>query len=532
MCQIRENAGLAALKLATHPSGTTLPASMAVGKVWLVGAGPGDPGLITVRGMELLGRADVVLFDALAHPSLLEACPLAEKIDVGKRYGVESPSQVEISEQLIAHARAGKRVVRLKGGDPFLFARGSEEATELARAGVPFEIVPGIPSAVGASAYAGVSLTHRDMSSSVTIITGSDRAGKEWSPEAWKKLATATDTICVLMGMRRIEQITAALAEGGRSVTTPAAVVQWGTRPEQRVVEGTLGDIAGLARSAGVTNPAVIIVGEVVRLRSELRWFDYQPLFGRRILIPRAPSQAGATARAVRARGAEPVVFPVIEICDPPDPTQLARAATAASSYDWLVFTSANGVERFFAALSAAGRDARALGAAKVAVIGPRTRGALAERGIVADLMAHEYVGESLAQALLDSGPVRSVLIPRALVARDVLPEALRKSGAQVDVVAAYETKPVSSDRAEALRELLSSGQVDAVMFTSGSTVNSMCSLLGADAAALLGGVLVASIGPITSAALTEHGVKPTVTATEYTVDGLLDALAIHFAPS
>ncbi len=504
---------------------------MSVGKVWLVGAGPGDPGLITVRGLEALARAEVVLFDALAHPSLLDACPNAEKVNVGKRYGVESPSQAEISDLIICHARAGKRVVRLKGGDPFLFARGSEEATVLARAGIPFEVVPGIPSAVGASAYAGLSLTHRDLSSSVTIITGSDKAGKEWSPDAWKKLATATDTICVLMGMRRIEEITAAIVEENRPLTTPAAVVQWGTRPEQRVVTGTLGDIASRVRSAGVTNPAVIIVGEVVSLRDELRWFDSQPLFGKRVLIPRAPHQAESTARAVRARGADPVVFPVIEICDPPDPGALVRAAREAASFDWVVFTSANGVERFFAALAAQGRDARGFGGAQVAAIGPRTRSALAEHGILADLMADEYVGEALGKALIERGPVRRVLVPRALVARDALPELLRAAGAEVEVVAAYETRAVPPERAGALRELLSRGQVEVVLFTSGSTVASACDLIGADAPALLAAVAVASIGPITSRALAERGVTPTVTASTYTIDGLLDALAAHFRP-
>jgi len=500
-----------------------------VGKAWLVGAGPGDPGLITVRGLEVLGLADVVLYDALAHPSLLEACPNAEKIHVGKRYGIESPSQDDINEQIILHARAGKKVVRLKGGDPFLFARGSEEATALARAGIPFEVVPGIPSAVGASAYAGLSLTHRDLSSSVTIITGSDKAGTEWSPDAWKKLATATDTICVLMGMRRIEEITSAIVEGGRPASTPAAVVQWGARPEQRVVTGTLADIAARVRAAGVTNPAVIFVGDVVTLRDELRWFDNRPLFGKRVLVPRAPHQAGATARAIRERGAEPVVFPVIEIGDPPDPARLLRAAQEAASYDWVVFTSANGVERFFAALAASGRDARGFGAAKVAVIGPKTKAALAAYGIAADLMADEYVGEAVGQALLERGPVRRVLIPRALVARDALPEMLRKAGAAVDVVAAYETRPASRERAEALREMFTRGRVDVALFTSGSTVSSLCDLLGDDAASLLERVTVGSIGPITSRALAERGVTPQVTAEKFTVAGLLDALEAHF---
>ncbi len=502
---------------------------MSLGKVWLVGAGPGDPGLITVRGLEVLERADVVLHDSLAHPGLLEACPNAEKHDVGKRYGVESPSQESITSKLIELARAGKRVVRLKGGDPYLFARGSEEATALARAGIPFEIVPGVPSAVAASAYAGMSLTHRDLSSSVTIITGSDREGKEWSPDAWKKLATATDTICVLMGMRRIREITGAIIEGGRGVETPVAVVQWGARPEQRVVTGTLGDIAERVERAGLKNPAIIFVGEVVRLRSELRWFDNRPLFGKRILVPRAPHQAEGTARAIRERAAEPVIFPVIELADPPDRAPLERAARELASYDWVVFTSANGVERFFATLAAIGRDARAFGAARVAVIGPKTSAALEAHGVRADLMAKEFVGEAVAQAILDVGGARRVLIPRALVARDALPEMLRAAGATVDVVAAYQTLAVPRERAAELRALFEDGKLDAVIFTSGSTVASLTELLGPDAPALLSKVAVGSIGPVTSQALAERGIAVAVTAQKYTVAGLLDALEAYF---
>ncbi len=495
------------------------------GKVWLVGAGPGDPGLITVRGLMLLSRADVVLHDALAHPALLDACPNAEKIDVGKRYGVESPTQQSISEKLIELARAGSRVVRLKGGDPFLFARGAEEARALALAGVPFEIVPGVSSPVAASAYAGISLTHRDLSSSVTFITGSDRSGKEWSPEAWSKLATATDTICVLMGMRRIEEITKALIAGGRDPANPVAAIQWGARSEQRVVVGTLENIAERVRGQNLVNPAVIVIGEVVRLRDELRWFDVKPLFGQRILVPRAREQAEASARAVRERGAEPVVFPVIEIHDPPEPEKLLSAARRTSSFDFVVFTSQNGVDRFFAALREVGRDARGFGEARVAVIGPKTARALEAHGIVADVVAPEFIGEAVARAILKRGPVRSALIPRALEAREALPELLRADGVEVEVVAAYETKAASKERGAELARMFERGEIDSVMLTSGSTVKSLVGLLGERAVELLSKTRVASIGPITSAALAEAGVRVDVVAKEYTIDGLLDAM-------
>src|SRR6478752_69428 len=274
------------------------------GRVWLVGAGPGEPGLITVRGQSVLSRAEVVLYDALAHPALLEHCPQAELHNVGKRYGEDSAAQDAITQQMIELARQGKRVVRLKGGDPFMFARGAEEALALADAGIPFEVVPGVASPVAASAYAGISLTHREVSASVTFITGSDRAGHEWSPESWKKLATATDTICVLMGMRRIGEITRAIMDGGRSPSTPAAVIHWGARPEQRVVTSTLEGIADAAHRAGLTNPSIIVVGEVVNLREKLAWYDSRPLSGKRVVIPRAVDQARDTAAALRERGA------------------------------------------------------------------------------------------------------------------------------------------------------------------------------------------------------------------------------------
>jgi uroporphyrinogen III methyltransferase / synthase len=501
------------------------------GKVWLVGAGPGDPSLITVRGRDVLRRAEVVLYDALSHPALLDECaPGTEFRNVGKRGGKHSPSQDWISRQLCELALAGKRVVRLKGGDPFLFARGAEEALALASAGIDFEIVPGLPSPVAASAYAGIPLTHRELSSSVTFITGSDRAGKDWSPEAWRRLATATDTICVLMGMARIAAITRAIIEGGRSPSTPAAVIQWAARPEQRLISGKLSNIAELSSAAGLANPALILIGDVIDLGQVLGWYEQRPLFGKRILVPRAAQQARTTADAIRERGAEPVVVPAIEIAPPPDPEPLRRAVRELGRYDVCLFTSTNGVERFFEVLDSERKDARAFGAARIGAIGPKTALALKERGIVADVTAEEYVGEALAQAILALPGVKRVLIARALVARDELPRLLGAAGVQVDVVAAYETKPAGAEQRQLLRERLEQGALDVALFTSSSTVTSVLDLLGPDAAKLLERVTIASIGPITTQTALQRGLKVAVSAQRYTVEGLLDALEGYFA--
>lgn len=507
--------------------------SVSRGKVWLVGAGPGDPTLITVRGRDVLRRAEVVLHDALSHPALLEECaPDAEVRNVGKRGGKHSASQDWITQQLVELARAGRRVVRLKGGDPFLFARGAEEALALAAAGIDFEIVPGLPSPVAASAYAGIPLTHRELSSSVTFITGSDRAGTEWSPEAWRRLATATETIVVLMGMQRIGDITRAIIEGGRSPNTPSAVVQWAARPEQRMVTAPLERIAEVVQEAGLSNPALIVVGDVVDVGRSLRWYASKPLFGKRLLVPRAAHQARATAEAIRERGADPVVLPAIEIAPPPDPERLRRAVRELARYDVCLFTSTNGVDRFFDVLRAERLDARALGRAKVGAIGPKTALALERYGIFADVIAEEYVGEALAQSILALGDVRRVLIPRALVARDELPRLLEAAGIEVDVVPAYETRPVGESERTALRERILAGELDVALFTSSSTVTSVLELLGADAAELLARVTVASIGPITTKTALARGLNVAVTAERYTVDGLLDALERHFAPA
>jgi uroporphyrinogen III methyltransferase/synthase len=505
---------------------------VAVGKVFLVGAGPGDPGLISVRGLELLARADVVLYDALAHPALREACrPDAELRNVGKRFGEPSSVQETINAEMIALARTGKSVVRLKGGDPLLFARGAEEALALRAAGIPFEIVPAVPSPVGAAAYAGIPLTHRDLSSSVTFITGSDRVGVPWSPESWKKLATATDTICVLMGMRRIDAICAAIVEGGRATTTPVAVIQWGARANQRVVTGTLSTIADVARVAGLTNPAVIVIGEVVALRETLAWYEALPLFGKRLLVPRPSGQAGRTARAIRERGGEPSVLPLIEIAPAPDPAALGAALAHLASYDWVLFTSENGVVRALDALRATGRDARAFGGTRIGVIGPRTGAALERYGLVPDLVAEEHVGEGLARDILKQETPRRVLLLRALSARDALPSTLRAAGAMVDVVAAYETKPAPGVSTQ-LRELCEGRLLDAVLLTSSSTAENLVERLGADAPGLLSELTIASIGPVTTRTAEGLGLRVQVTASTYTVDGLLDALERHYRGS
>jgi uroporphyrinogen III methyltransferase/synthase len=498
--------------------------------VWLVGAGPGDPGLITVRGRELLAQADVVLYDALSHPALLDVCPAtAELRDVGKRGGTKNPTQGWITSQLISLAQQGRNVVRLKGGDPSLFARGAEEAQALSRAGIAFEIVPGVSSPVAAAAYAGIPMTHRDLSSSVTFITGSDREGKTWSPAAWQRLATATETICVLMGMQRIDDITRAIIDGGRSPNTPAAVVQWAAHPAQRVVTAPLSQIAKAAHDAGLSNPALIVIGDVVSLREELRWYDRQPLFGRRLLVPRPRDQARATAEAIRRRAAEAIVLPTIEIGPPPDPEALRAAARRVREYDFCLFTSANGVERFFQALAEVSLDARAFAHCRVGAIGPKTAEALLPHGIRADLTAEEFVGESLARAILEAEGVRRVLIPRARVAREQLPELLRAGGLSVDVVPAYETRPAGFAHKQRLTELLRESKLDVVLLTSSSTVDSLVELLGADAHELLSRVTLASIGPITSATAARHGLEVAVTAEVYTVQGLLDALEKHY---
>jgi uroporphyrinogen III methyltransferase/synthase len=491
--------------------------------VYLVGAGPGDPGLLTVRGAEILRRADVVVYDRLSVRSLLElAPPAAERINVGKAPRNPTMEQEDINALLVERGRAGGTVVRLKGGDPFVFARGGEEAEALMAAGVPFEVVPGISSAIAAPAYAGIPVTMRHSSELFTVITGHEDPAKGGELD-WETVARLGGTIVILMGIGRLPKIVDHLLAGGRPADTPVAVVRWGTRPEQHTVRATLGTI--LDHHGELASPSVIVVGRVAA--KDLAWFESRPLFGRTVVVTRARAQTSALAGLLHLQGAETVEVPVIEIAEPEDGGVARRAAAArlrAGAYDWVVFTSVNGVARFFGEL----RDARDVGRARVAAIGPGTAEALADRGVLADLVPGRFVAESLLDAFPD--PPRppngaaggQVLLARAAVARDVLPEGLAERGWEVDVVDAYRTvpAPVTAEQREAV------AAADVVTFTSSSTVDRFLDAVGADHVP----PLVACIGPVTADTAHERGLRVDVVADVHTMPGLVDALAAHFA--
>lgn len=482
--------------------------------VYLVGAGPGDPGLLTVRGAELLASAEVVVYDRLSVASLLDlAPPGAERINVGKAPRQATVPQDGINALLVERGSRGQRVVRLKGGDPFVFARGGEEAAALARAGVPYEVVPGITSAIAVPAYAGIPVTLRHSSELFTVITGHEDPDKGGELD-WSAVARLGGTIVVLMGVGRLPKIVDRLMGGGLSPSTPIAVVRWGTRPEQHTVRATLGTI--LDHADELASPSVIVIGQVAA--TDLSWFESKPMFGRRVVVTRTRTQASQLAALLRAEGAEPVEIPLIEITDPDDGgAALAAAAAAAGSYDWIVLTSPNGAERFLAALG----DVRRFGTANIAVIGPGTAAVLREVAVHPDLVPERFVAEGLVE-VFPSPPAGGgrVLLARAAAARDVLPDALRAAGWEVDVVAAYRTVPtaVTDDH----RALLASA--DAVTFASSSTVDHFVAAFGVDAVP----PVVASIGPVTSATARAHGIEVTVEAPEHTIPGLVAALAGH----
>lgn len=503
------------------------------GTVYLVGAGPGDPGLLTVRGRALLETADCVVTDALVSPAVLAlARPDAEIVDVGKRGGGRATPQEDIEALLVRRARAGRSVVRLKGGDPFVFGRGGEECEALAAAGVPYEVVSGVTSALAAPAAAGIPVTHRDWASHVTILTGHERGDAEGSridPSVLVQLVP-TGTVVVLMGARTLPDLVARLLAAGADPTTPAAAIQWGTDPRQRVCVATLGSLPSEVERAGLGSPMVTVVGAVAALAR--RASPALPLQGRRIVVTRARSQASALSARLRALGAEVVEVPVLAVEPSLERRDLVAAVQrlreAGGRPRWLVLTSQNAVGLLWEAIREAGGDARWFAGVRIAAIGSATAAALARCGLVADLVPEEYVAERLAEQMIQAGVEGArVLLPRAAAARDVLPRRLSEAGAEVEVVPIYRVV-VPPGTSERLREQLALGPVDAVTFTSSSTVSHFVSALAGGS--FPPGAIAACIGPITARAAVQAGFPVAVVAEEYTVDGLVAALVAHFA--
>ena len=487
-------------------------------KVYLVGAGPGDPDLITWKGRKLLAIADSILYDHLAPEALLDLAPKqAERIYVGKKKSVHAYSQEEVCAMMIDRARRGLTVVRLKGGDPFIFGRGGEEIEALADAGIPYEVVPGVTSPLGIAAYTGVPLTHRDHTKLVTFVTGHDVDAIDWSKVG------QTETLVIFMGIHFIRQITSEIMKYGRAGDTPAMCVRWGTRPDQQTITGTLATIADQIEKADMKPPATVILGEVVRLHGKLAWFERLPLFGRKICVTRAREQAPELSEKLRALGADVIEYPVIELQPPADTGPLDRAIQNLAGYDWLIFTSVNGVRYFMDRLDASARDLRGL-RARICAIGPATRRAVEALHLKVDLMPAEYVAESLISAFGSTDLLnKKILIPRAAVARDVIPVELRKLGAEVDVVEAYRNviPPETTKRNQLPKP-------EWITFTSSSTVKNYIEIAGRES---LEGVRIASIGPVTSETARGLGLTVDIEANPYTIDGLIAALLSHDHP-
>jgi uroporphyrinogen III methyltransferase/synthase len=502
------------------------------GKVYLVGAGPGDPGLLTLRGKEVLEKAEVVIFDYLANEKLLKfAPPGAERIYVGKKGGDHTLGQEGINALLVEKGRE-KVVVRLKGGDPFIFGRGGEEALELVENGIEFEVVPGISAASAVPAYAGIPLSHRDFTSTIAFITGHEREDKDEqkSKILWDKISTGAGTLVFFMGVRNLPEICRNLVRFGRSPETPVALIRWGTTPMQQTVTGTLSDIVHKATEANLKPPAMIVVGEVVKCRDELSWFERRPLFGRKIIITRAREQASDFKAELEELGAECLEFPTIAIAPPPSWEPLDGAIRNLSQYNWAIFTSVNGVKFFIERLLAGGKDARDLKGIGIAAIGPKTAEALESVMLRPDLVPSEYRAEAILDALSEQNVrYKRFLMPRALSAREVLPEKLREWGAQVDVVPAYQTVLPEHD-AEKIRVLLADCEIDCLTFTSSSTVSNFFALIGEkDLQGCRDRLTVACIGPITAQTAAKFGLRTSIMPSKYTIRGLADSIVSYF---
>lgn len=498
---------------------------MAQGYVYLVGAGPGDPKLITVKGAQCIAKADVLIYDRLAsHRLLALARHDCELIYVGKSPERHTLCQEQINTLLVQKGEEGKIVTRLKGGDPFVFGRGGEEAEELVKAEIPFEIVPGVTSAISVPAYAGIPVTHRDLTSSFAVITGHEDPTKNSSALDWEHLATTHGTLIFLMGMENLALIAFKLMENGRSPSTPVGIIQWGTRPEQRVLTGKLQNIAELAENEGFTNPAIIIVGEVVQLREQLQWFEKRPLFGQRVIVTRARHQASVLSSAIEELGGDAYEFPAVEVAVPSDPDRLIEIIKDLKQFQWIIFTSVNGVEEFFKVFRQQDMDIRDLLGINVVAIGPATKTALENRCLKVAFVPEEYRAEKIIEGLSDWVlPGQNVLLARAEEARDILPESLKRLGAHVWDIPVYRTVMGSANREE-LRDLLEYKNVSAVTFTSSSTVCNFMQLLDGDIR-LLEGVKLYSIGPVTSKTAREYGLTVYREAKEYTIEGLIEAM-------
>lgn len=501
------------------------------GKVYLVGAGPGNPDLITVRGLECIQNANVLIYDYLASPSLLTHAPeMAEKIYVGKKGGDHTLSQDEINDLIVEKAQTGQTVTRLKGGDPFIFGRGGEEAEILLKNKIPFEIVPGVTSAIAAPAYAGIPLTHRQYTSTVGFVTGHEDPTKNHSKINWKALVDGLETIVFFMGVKNLPNIVARLIDNGMSDQTPVALVRWGTTPRQVTISGTLNNIVDRVQAAGLKAPAIIVVGEVVNLRKSLKWFENRPLFGKRILVTRAREQASDLSRELVDLGADCLEYPMIQIAPINDFGPLDQAIETLSDYHWLIFTSVNGVNAFLGRLFKKGKDIRSVGHMKTAVIGPATQKKLLENGITSDIVPETYRAESIISAF-SKEDIRGkrILLPRAREARPILPKELAKMGAMVDEVGVYRTQTVD-ENTDQLIKTLEEKRIDLVTFTSSSTAKNFKKLLPENRMpALMDNVAVASIGPITTQTATSLGFDVHMTAGTFTIPGLIQTIVRYF---
>lgn len=501
------------------------------GQVCLVGAGPGDLGLLTLKGARYLQDAEVVLYDELIDRRLLElASPSCERLYVGKRGRRKSISQEQLNALLIEQARGGRRVVRLKGGDPFIFGRGGQEALALAEAGIPFEIVPGVSAASGVPAYAGIPLTHRGVSAAAILVTGEEDPAKAAPSINWERLAQIDATLVIFMGNRKLPQLSAALQRGGRSPDTPAAVIEWGTWPRQRTVVSTLGRIAEEARRQALQPPSLAIIGGVVALREQLNWFERKPLFGRRVLVTRSREQAGALQLLLEAEGAQVSLLPLLELAPPDDWGPLDQCLVRLDQFAWVVFSSPNSVDFFFARLRQSARDTRAFGRAQVAAVGQTTAERLRLQGLHPDLIPAEQSQEGLTAAFAQI-PVagREILLPASAIGRTLLAEELERRGARVHRVAAYQNRSPDPALVE-LPPALVEDQLELVVFASPSSVSHFCAVLGQERALqVLGRAAIACIGPTTAKAVMELGLTAHVQPQESSVPALVRAIGDYY---